>query len=153
MNPFGRYMSKDNSNGHLIYRPCTDQIVVTKDYQTVPVSEDLVNTINKTDSYDNKSQVDNLDTIQSIVHDNQSNNNNDDGNNSFCDEDQYLYGTVCAILPLQTSLTMPIHEDILHHIQDDISKVVHAILSLLMYLRNKVLQLSLLMSLPSKLIV
>ena len=49
----------ENGNGHLIYRLSTNQIVITKDYQTVPVPEDLDDVINKTDSYDNKSQVDN----------------------------------------------------------------------------------------------
>ena len=134
----------------MIYRLSTDQIVVTKDYRKVSVPEGLVDTINKTDSYDNKSQVNSLDTILSIVHDDQSNNNGDDGNNPFSDEDQYLHGIISAILPLQTSLTMLIHEDILYHIQDDFSKIVHVILSLLMYLQNKVLQSSLLTSLQSK---
>ena len=45
---------------------------------------------------------------------------------------------------------MLIHEDILHHLQDDISKVVHVIFPLLMYLRYKILRSSLLMSLQSK---
>ena len=136
------------SNGHLIYKPSTDQIVVTKDYQIVPVPEDLIDTTSETDSYDKKSQVDNLDMVQSIVHDDQFNNNNDGGNNPlFSDDDQYLHGTVSAILPLQTSVTMPIDEDILHHIQDDISKVVHVISLLLMYLWNKILRSSLLTSL------
>ena len=39
-------------NGHLIYRLDMDQIVVTKDYQTVPVPEDLDHTsINDEDQY------------------------------------------------------------------------------------------------------
>ena len=45
---------------------------------------------------------------------------------------------------------MPIHKDILHQIQDDITKVVHVISSLLMYLGNKIIQSSLLTSLQSK---
>ena len=140
----------NNSNGHLIYRSSTDQIVVTKDYRTVPAPEALVDTTSKTDAYDKKSQVDNLDTIQSKVHDDQFNNNDDDGNNPFSNKDQYLHGILSAILPLQTSLTMPIHENILHHIQDDISKFVHIISSLLMYQRNKILRSSLLTSPQSK---
>ena len=38
---------KQNKKGnkHLIYRLSTDQIVVTKNYQTVPVSEDLIDMI------------------------------------------------------------------------------------------------------------
>ena len=65
-----------------MYRLSMDQIVVTKNYQTVPVPDNLVDAISKTDSYDNKSQVDNLDTIHSIVHDDQSNNNNNNNNNN-----------------------------------------------------------------------
>ena len=72
----------------MIYRLSTDQIVVTKDYQTVPVPEDLVDTICKTDPYENKSQVDDIITIHSIVHDNQSNNY--DNHMSINDEDQYM---------------------------------------------------------------
>ena len=41
-------------NGNLIYRLSTDQILITKDYQQVPVSDDLIETMNKTNSYDNK---------------------------------------------------------------------------------------------------
>ena len=46
----------EDNNGHLIYRLSTDQIVVTKDYRTVLVVEDLVDTTSKTDPYDKKSQ-------------------------------------------------------------------------------------------------
>ena len=87
----------DNGNRHLIYRLSTDQIVVTKDYQKVPVPEDLVDAISKTDSYGNKSQVDDFDTIHSIIHDGQSNNNDDDSHTPFSDEDQYLHEIVSTI--------------------------------------------------------
>ena len=40
--------SSDNDNGHLIYRLSTDQILVTKEYQLVPVPEDLIEWINET---------------------------------------------------------------------------------------------------------
>ena len=133
-----------------MYRLSTDQIVVTKDYQTVPVPEDLVKWISKTESYNNKSQVDDFDTIHSIVHDDQSNNNNDDGHTPFSDRDQYLHKTVSTILSLQTSLTVLINEDILHHLHDDIFTVVHVLSSLSIYLRNKILRSSLLTSLQRK---
>ena len=45
----------DNGNGHLIYRISTDQIIVTKDYQTVPVPKDLVEAIYKIIPIGNKS--------------------------------------------------------------------------------------------------
>ena len=93
-----------------MYRLSMDQIVITKDYQTVPVPEDLVDAISKTGSYDTNSQVDDFDMIHSIVHDDQSNNNNNNNNNDghtpFSDEDQYLHETVSTILSLQTSLTV-----------------------------------------------
>ena len=98
----------ENSNGHLIYRLSTDQIVITKDYQTVTVPEDLIDAISETDSYDNKSQVDDFDTIHSMVHDNQSNNNNDGIHNSFSNDNQYLHKTVNTILSLQPSLMVHI---------------------------------------------
>ena len=105
---------KPNENGtkHLIYRPSTNQMVFTKDYWTVPVPKDLVDTIWKTDLYDNKSQVDDFDMIHSIVHDGQSNNNDNDVHNPFSDDNQCLHETVNTILPLQQSLKVLIHEDI-----------------------------------------
>ena len=69
----------ENGNVHLIYRPSTDQIVVKKDYRTVPVPKNLVDIICKTDPYDNKSQVNNFDRNHSTVHYDQSNNNDNDG--------------------------------------------------------------------------
>ena len=47
----------DIDNGHLIYRLSTDQILVTKEYQSVPVSDDLIEGIKETNSHDNKIQV------------------------------------------------------------------------------------------------
>ena len=46
--------SSDNDNEHLIYRLSTDQILVTKEYQLVPIHEDLIEAISETDSYNNK---------------------------------------------------------------------------------------------------
>ena len=68
----------------------------------------------------------------------------------FKNKDLYLQETISTILTLQGSLLVVIHEDILHHLQDNNSTVVHILPSLLMYLRNKVLQSSLLMSVRSK---
>ena len=62
----------------MIYRLSTDQILVTKKYQSVPVPEDLIEAINKTDSSDNKIQVNYFDSDHSIVRDDHSNNNNED---------------------------------------------------------------------------
>ena len=136
--------------GRLIYRPSTDQTVVTKVYRIVPVHEDLVDTICKRDSYDNKSQVNDFDTIHSIANDDQSNNYDDNGHIPFSDEDQYIQETVSTTLSLQSSLLVLIHEVILHHLHDDISTIVHVLPSLLMYQQNKILRSSLLKSLQSK---
>ena len=46
----------DNSNGHLVYRLSTDQILVTKEYQSVHVPEDLIEAMRETNSHDNKIQ-------------------------------------------------------------------------------------------------
>ena len=80
----------EKGNEHLIYRLSTDQIVVTKDHQIVPIPEDLVDTICESDSYENKSQVNVVDTILSTIHDDQSNNYNNNNHTSFSNEDQYL---------------------------------------------------------------
>ena len=120
----------ENNNGNVIYRLSTDQIVITKDYQTVIVPEDLNDAISKTNSYDNKSKVDDFDIIHSIVRDSQSNNNNDDVHSPFNDDNPYLHKTINIILSLQPSLMVFIHEDILHHLHADTSTVLHVLLSL-----------------------
>ena len=43
-------------------------------YQSVPVPEDLIKTMNKTDSSDNKIRIDHFDIKQSVVGNNHSNN-------------------------------------------------------------------------------
>ena len=77
----------------MIYRLATDQVVITKDYQTVPVPKDLDDTICETEPYENKSQVDDVDTIHLIVHDNWSNNYNNNNHKSINDEDLYIQET------------------------------------------------------------
>ena len=52
----------DDGNRHLMYRLFTDQILVTKKYQSVPVLEDLIEAISRTDSSDNKIQVNHFDS-------------------------------------------------------------------------------------------
>ena len=69
----------DNGNGHLIYRLSTDQILVMKEYQWVPVPEDLIEAISNTNSYDKKIQIIHFNNNQPIVQDDQSNNHNEDG--------------------------------------------------------------------------
>ena len=82
--------------------------------------------------------------IHSIVHDEQSSNYVNSGHTPFNNENQYLQETISTTLSLQGSLLVVIHEDILKHLHNDISTVVHVLQSLLTYLRNKVLQSSLL---------
>ena len=47
-------------------------------YQSVPLPEDLIKVISKTDSSDNKISVDHFNSDYSIVRDDHYNNNNDD---------------------------------------------------------------------------
>ena len=84
----------DDGIGHLMYTLSADQILVTKDYQSVPVSEDLIEATSKTDSSDNKNQVNHFDSNHSIVQDDHYNNNNDDGrihSNDKDDDDDESY--------------------------------------------------------------
>ena len=69
----------DDGNGHLIYRFSTDQILVIKEYQSVPVPEDLIKATSKTESYDNKNQTNCFDAKHPIIQDDHSNNNNNYG--------------------------------------------------------------------------
>ena len=54
-------------------------MLVTKEYQSVPVPEDLIKVISETDSPDNKIQVNHVDSNHSIAQDDHSNNNDDNG--------------------------------------------------------------------------
>ena len=91
------------NNGHLIYNLSTDQIVVTMKYQSVSVPKDLIELVNKTDSSNNKIQIDHFNIEQSIVQENYSNNkeygsqtsnnnkdNSEDGDTDELDNSQHL---------------------------------------------------------------
>ena len=56
-------------------------------YQSVPVPEDLIKAINKTDSSNNKIQVDHVNNKDSTIQDDHSNNNKDDSQTQFKDKD------------------------------------------------------------------
>ena len=68
----------DVDNRHLIYRLSTDQILVTKEYQSVPVSDDLFEAMNTTKSYDNRIKVMHLKDDHSTVQDNHSGKHNEE---------------------------------------------------------------------------
>ena len=50
----------NNNNGHLIYDLSTYKILVTMNYQSVPVPEDLIEAMYKTNSSNNRICVDHL---------------------------------------------------------------------------------------------
>ena len=82
------YIGPNNdSNGYLIYKLSTNQILVTTKYQSVPVPKDLIKGMNKTDSSDNKIQIDHCGSNQSIVWDDHSNNNNNNSQTPSNDQD------------------------------------------------------------------
>ena len=56
-----------DNNGHLINDLSRDKTVVIIDYQSVPVPEDLIEPMNRTESSNNKNQVDYFNIKQSIV--------------------------------------------------------------------------------------
>ena len=82
----------EEGSGHLMYRLSTDQIVVTKEYQTVHLPEDIGNTLFESHPCINKSQAKNVDTIISSIHNDQCNNYNNNDQTSINDEDQYIQG-------------------------------------------------------------
>ena len=69
----------EEGSGHLIFRLSTDQIVVTKECQSIPVPENLIEAISETESYGNKNQTNCFDTNHSIIQDGHSNNNDNYG--------------------------------------------------------------------------
>ena len=68
-------------------------MVVTKDYQSVPVPEDTVETICKSDQFKTKSQLVDVNTILLRVHDDQSNNYDNNNHTPFSNKNQYLQET------------------------------------------------------------
>ena len=68
----------DIGNGYLIYRLSTDQILVTKEYQPVPASDDLIEAMNTTRPYENRIKVMYLKGDHSTVQDDHSNNHNEE---------------------------------------------------------------------------
>ena len=68
----------DIGNEYLVYRLSTDQILVKREYQSVHASEDLIEPMSKTNSYDNKIQVILSIIDQAIVQNDYSNNHNKD---------------------------------------------------------------------------
>ena len=70
---------------HLVYRLSTDQMLVTKEYQTIHVPEDPIEAISKTNSYDNKIQVIHFNNDQAIFQDDHSNNHNEDSHTHIND--------------------------------------------------------------------
>ena len=65
----------DDNNSHLIYDLSRDKIVITTNYQSVPVPTDLFEPSNRSESSNNKIQVDHFDVEHSIVQLDYSNNN------------------------------------------------------------------------------
>ena len=87
----------------MIYDLSTDKIVVTMNYQSVPVHGDLIEPLNNTDSSNNKIRIDHFDTEPSVVRDDHHNNNkydsqtpsnnkdnSEDGNHDELDSSQHL---------------------------------------------------------------
>ena len=73
---YALYIKPNGDNtGHLIYDLSRDNIVVTPNYQSVPVPADLFELTNRTELSNNKIQVNHFDIRQSIVQMNYHNNN------------------------------------------------------------------------------
>ena len=98
---------KPNGDNNGVYNLSLDQIVVTMKYQLVPVPKDLIKSMNKTDSSNNKIRIDHFDIKQSIVRDDYSNNNkcdnqtpnnnkdnSEDGDTDELDNSQHLDGLI-----------------------------------------------------------
>ena len=75
----------DIGNGHLVYRLSTYQILVTQEYQSVHVPENLIKAMSKTNSYDNKIQIIHSNNDKAIVQDDHSNNHNEDSHTRIND--------------------------------------------------------------------
>ena len=58
---------KDDNNSHFIYDLSRDKIIVPINYQSAPLTEDLIEPMNRTESSNNKIQVDYFDVDHSIV--------------------------------------------------------------------------------------
>ena len=67
----------DNSISHLIFKLLTKQILITMEYQTVPMLKDQIKAINEMDSCTNKIQSNHFDSDNLTTQDDNSNNNKD----------------------------------------------------------------------------
>ena len=78
---YALYIGPNNdSNGHLIYKLSTSQILVAIKYQSVPIPEDLIKAVNETTIvWDNHSNINNN---NNCIHFNDENNSEDES----CDE-------------------------------------------------------------------
>ena len=123
-----------------------DQIVVTKEYQTVPLPEDIGNTLFESHPCKNKFQVKNVDMIISSIQNDQCNNYNNNDQTSINDEVQYLQGSNEF---LQSSLLTSLRSKFLPSSLLVSLRYGFLLLSLLVSLRCGFLQSSLLVSLQS----
>ena len=161
-----------------------DQILITKDYQPVSVSDDLIEAMNEKKSYDNKIQVMHLKDDHSTVQNDHSNNHNEKihtpinksndleaKNQDASDYPLQLHNmesnktvnqgykillpvgpsksTIVSVEHNETTNTSTFPQDIPCHLYEGISTIVHLLLSLLVSLRNGIVQSSLLVSLQS----
>ena len=69
---------KDNGIGHLIFKISTKQILNTMKYQPIPVPEDLLEAINKMDSFTTKIQIDRFHSNRFTGQDDHIDNTKDD---------------------------------------------------------------------------
>ena len=70
-----------------------DEMLATMEYQSVPIPEDSIETMNKINSSDTKIQVNHFDSNQSIAWDDHSNNDNDDSKTQNSDIDNFEGGS------------------------------------------------------------
>ena len=74
------YIEPNNNDiGHLMFKLSTKQILTTMKYQPVPVPENLFNTINETNSFTTKIQINQFDSDRFIAQDDHFDNTGDEG--------------------------------------------------------------------------
>ena len=75
----------DSSTGHLIFKLSTNQILTTPKYKPVTIPDDLIEAINKMDTFTNKIQINYFDSDHYIAEEDHFDNTQND-NQEHCDD-------------------------------------------------------------------
>ena len=75
----------DNGTGHLIFKLWTKQILIALKYKPLPMSEELIETLNEMDTFTTNIKINHFDSDHYTAQEDHFDNNQDDGQDK-CDD-------------------------------------------------------------------